>query len=96
MKIARSSAILALMLAGTVPVLARKSESISAEEFRKLASLPMGTVRFSEYLGVSNGEACLALHEMSLLGSKSWSKTIYCTEAKGLDPAFLQALPVKQ
>jgi len=96
MSIRRLFALLSLALACFL-VSASEQQQVSAEKFRELVSLPVGTMRYSEYLGVSNGSACLALHEMSLSGNKNWSKQIYCSDAKALDPAFLKTLvPVKQ
>jgi hypothetical protein len=83
---------LALAFACVSRAYASSVEQVSVEKFRELASLPIGTMRYSEYLGVSDGKACVAVHQMSSLSSKKWSGTVYCADEKALDPDFLKTL----
>ena len=83
-----------LVLALVLPMslFAAEPQHISPEKFREYASLPMGTMRYSELLGVSEGKAFVAVHEMSTSGSKQWSRTIYWVESEKLDSKLLQQL----
>ena len=77
-------------------VLAGEYQVVSAEKFRELATLPIGTMGYSKYLGIKGEKACVAVHEMSSF-NKKWSKTIRCTEANELDKTFLETLvPVNE
>jgi hypothetical protein len=49
-------------------------------------------MRYSEMLGVSEGKAYVAVHAVSLLGSKEWSRIVYWVESEKLDPELLQQL----
>jgi hypothetical protein len=64
---------------------ATDQEHISVEEFCEMYQLPMGTIKYSKYIGVSDGRAVIELHEMSTLGTKSWDKKTYWTEASGVE-----------
>jgi hypothetical protein len=92
MKIESIFGILMLMLICMPPALGAEPEYVLPEKFRELASLPMGTMRYSQYLGVSNGKACVVLHEMSWLDKRTWSKTLYCSDAKEIGSSFLDSL----
>jgi hypothetical protein len=80
-----------VLIALSAAALAAEREIVSAEKFRELATLPIGTMRYSEYIGVKDGLACTVVHEMSSF-SRKWSATTYCTEAAALDPEFLSRL----
>ena len=86
------SILLVLALILPVSLFAAEPQHISAEKFREYASLPMGTMRYSELLGVSEGKAFVAVHEMSTSGSKQWSRTVYWVESEKLDSKLLQQL----
>ena len=58
---------------------------ISADEFCEMYELPMGTVKYSKYIGVNDSRAVIELHEMSTLGTKSWDKKTYWTEVSGVE-----------
>jgi hypothetical protein len=74
-----------------ISVFAAEPEHVSTEKFVEYATLPMGTMRYSECLGVSEGKAYVAVHEMSLFGKK-WSKSIYWVESEKLDPELVEQL----
>jgi hypothetical protein len=42
------------------------------------------------------GKAYIAVHELSSLGSKKWSKTVYLIESEKLDPKLQQLANPKQ
>jgi len=86
------SALLVLALIMPVSLFAAEPQHISPEKFREYASLPMGTMRYSEFLGVTEGKAFVAVNEMSSSGSKQWSRTVYWVESEMLDPKLLQQL----
>jgi hypothetical protein len=86
------SALLVLALVVPVSSFAVEPQHISPEKFREYASLPIGTMRYSEFLGVTEGKAFVAVNEMSSLGSKQWSRTVYWVESEKLDPKLLQQL----
>ena len=86
------SLLLVASLAQEIPVFASEPQHISPEKFREYASLPMGTMRYSELLGVTKGKAYIAIHEMSTIGSKEWSRTVYWVESEKLEPTLLQRL----
>ncbi len=82
---------------GVVASQASEPEKISPEQFSALVALPMGTMRYTEFVGVTGGKAYIVLHEMSTLGTKKWVKKIYWTEAKKINPRLLISLkPLKQ
>ena len=57
---------------------------ISEDRFCELLSLPMGTMRFSKYIGSNNEKAFIELHEMSSLGTKTWSVSKYWSNEKAV------------
>ncbi len=50
---------------------------IKAERFCELYNMPIGTMSFSKYIGVSDGKAYIEAHRMSTLGSKEWTQSKY-------------------
>lgn len=80
-----------LLLAGAGVAQADDGHKVSPEEFRNLASMPMGTMKYSEYAGVSEGKAYVVVHEMSRLGQR-WSKKTYWAEADKVDQQLLLEL----
>jgi len=66
-------------------------EHISPEEFCELYNLPMGTMKYSKYIGAKDGRAVIELYEMSLLGTKEWSKNTFWTEVGGVEDKCLTA-----
>jgi hypothetical protein len=70
-------------------------EHVSANQFMEYASLPMGTMMFSKYLGISKGKAFVEVHQMSYISQKQWSKMLYWVEVEALDPKDLGYLQRK-
>jgi len=58
---------------------------MSSEEFCEMYNLPMGTMKYSKYIGEKDGRAVIELYEMSVLGSKEWSKKTFWTEVGGVE-----------
>lgn len=83
---------LLLWFCGACAALEGEPKHVSAKEFMEYASLPMGTMVFSKYLGVSGGKALVEVHRMSYVNKKEWSKKIYWIEASALDPKDLESL----
>ena len=57
---------------------------ISEDRFCELLSLPMGTMSFSKYIGSNDEKAFIELHEMSSLGTKTWSVNKYWSNKKAV------------
>jgi hypothetical protein len=68
---------------------AADQEHITPEVFCEMYNLPMGTMKFSKYLGVKDSRAVIELHEMPTLGSKKWGKKTFWTEAGGVEDKCL-------
>lgn len=68
-----------------------EEREIDIEEFRELLSLPMGTMKYTETIGIEGGKACIALHQMSKI-TKKWSENVYCVKASKLSETELNTL----
>lgn len=70
-----------------------EGEHVSPEVFKKYASIPtLGTMRYSKYLGQTEGRAYVAVNEMAVFSTKKWTNRIYWVEATRLEDGLLQAL----
>jgi len=86
------TAILSALCALSLNGFAQDGDTISPEQFKRFMTVPEGTMRYVEYLGVSGDKACLALHEMSLLGSRNWTRKTLCVDTSTLEPGYLESL----
>ena len=77
---------IALLIACFVPAVCfAEPQHISADKFCELYRLPMGTMKFSKYVGIDDGRAVIELHEMSSFGTRKWDKETYWTEASSVE-----------
>jgi hypothetical protein len=70
----------------------RKSRQVSAAEFqREFEMRHTQTMRWSAYLGETNGTVYLLRKTMPLVGSK-WKEEVLFTETNGLAPGLLEQM----
>jgi len=63
---------------------------VSAETLIEYVAAPETSMRYTEWLGVSKGRAVIAVHSYALEPAMHWTRTLYWTEARLVDPVWLQ------
>ncbi|MCA9403442.1 MAG: hypothetical protein KC897_06650 [Candidatus Omnitrophica bacterium] len=83
-----------VILAGLCLAGCKGAAMIPADQFKAELEDAMVTMRYADYIGQHDGNACLRQHRKKLVG-QGWKTRVMCTPVQDLDPVYLADLEVE-